>query len=174
LAPSSVAQASTSHLGPDGLYVGAPGRSFGEAIAVCLKKYATFSGRASRSEYWYFALFVGLMNIGASILDTVVFGMTFEDYGLFYAITSLGLALPALASGWRRLHDTNRSGWWFGGFVVAMVVAVITFAVMAAEGGDPEAALGFGILLAAGGLIFAITILFFYIQKGQPHPNRFG
>jgi uncharacterized membrane protein YhaH (DUF805 family) len=136
--PAPPAPQSVPHLGPDGLHVGAPGgRSFGAAIAVCLKEYATFSG-------------------------------------LFYAITSLGLGLPALASGWRRLHDTNRSGWWFGGFVVAMVVAVITFAVMAAEGGDPEAALAFGILRAVGGLVFAITLLFFYIQKGQPHPDRFG
>ena len=43
-------------IGPDGLYIGAPSRGFVEALVVCFRKYATFSGRASRSEYWYFVL----------------------------------------------------------------------------------------------------------------------
>lgn len=81
---------------------GAPPRSFGEAIATCLSKYATFSGRASRSEYWYFQLFFFLVAFAAGVL--------FGDPGM--GLVALALVLPVWASGARRLHDTNRSGWW--------------------------------------------------------------
>jgi uncharacterized membrane protein YhaH (DUF805 family) len=60
-------------VGPDGLYRGAPARSFGEAISVCFNKYATFSGRASRSEFWYFVLFCFLLGLAASLVDMVIF-----------------------------------------------------------------------------------------------------
>lgn len=74
---------------------------FFEAIKSGFTRYATFSGRASRSEYWWWALFVLLASIGtAMISDTVS--------GLF----ALGTLLPFLAVASRRLHDMGRSGWW--------------------------------------------------------------
>jgi uncharacterized membrane protein YhaH (DUF805 family) len=67
----------------------------------CLSQYATFSGRASRSEFWWFFLF--------QILALIVSGMLGD---VAYSILALLLLLPALAVGTRRLHDVGRSGWW--------------------------------------------------------------
>lgn len=74
---------------------------FVQAIKSCLGQYATFSGRASRSEYWWFFLFQVLVMVAASMLGDVING-----------IASLALLLPALAVGARRLHDIGRTGWW--------------------------------------------------------------
>ena len=74
-----------------------------------LRNYTNFSGRARRKEYWYFLLIqTGLMII-AMILDTIIFD---TGVGLFYILVALGLFIPNLAVTIRRLHDTNRSGWW--------------------------------------------------------------
>ena len=75
--------------------------NFGQAISTCFAKYATFSGRASRPEFWWFFLFQILVSIAASMLGDVVAGLV-----------SLALLLPALAVGARRLHDIGKSGWW--------------------------------------------------------------
>lgn len=74
---------------------------FVQAIKSCLGQYATFTGRASRSEFWWFFLFQVLVMVAASMLGDVING-----------IASLALLLPALAVGARRLHDIGRTGWW--------------------------------------------------------------
>jgi uncharacterized membrane protein YhaH (DUF805 family) len=86
---------------------------FMTAVRTCLSKYVDFSGRARRSEYWYFALFNVLVSVVTSIVDTVI-GTDFDNGsgGLLSSIASLALLLPSLAVGVRRLHDTDRSGWW--------------------------------------------------------------
>jgi uncharacterized membrane protein YhaH (DUF805 family) len=81
--------------------------SFAEAISVCLSKYATFSGRARRSEYWWFALMAGAVNFIAAIVDNVA------GTSILAIVAGLALVLPGLAVSIRRLHDTNRSGWWY-------------------------------------------------------------
>jgi len=75
--------------------------NFGQAISVCLSKYATFTGRASRPEFWWFVLFQILISLAASMLGDVISGLV-----------ALGLLLPGLAVGARRLHDIGKSGWW--------------------------------------------------------------
>lgn len=80
---------------------------FGQAIAACLSKYADFQGRAARPEYWWFALFNALASIPASIVDKDLIG-----YPLLQAIVALGLIVPTVAVAVRRLHDTDRSGYW--------------------------------------------------------------
>ena len=75
--------------------------NFGQAISTCFAKYATFSGRASRPEFWWFFLFQILVSIAASMLGDVVAGLV-----------SLAVLLPALSVGARRLHDIGKSGWW--------------------------------------------------------------
>lgn len=77
--------------------------TFGESITTCLAKYADFDGRASRSEYWWFYLFTVLVNWGALIID---------PFGVLYAVLNLAFLLPTLSAAVRRLHDTNKSGWW--------------------------------------------------------------
>ncbi|HYD76789.1 DUF805 domain-containing protein [Ramlibacter sp.] len=73
---------------------------FVEAIKTCLRKYATFEGRASRSEYWWFVLGYLLVSVAASIVSE-----------LLNALVGLALLLPSLAVGARRLHDIGKSGW---------------------------------------------------------------
>ena len=70
------------------------------AVRTCLRKYADFTGRAARPEFWWFAL--------ANLVVTQVIGLIFAPLGL---LLSLGLLLPGLAVGARRLHDVNKSGW---------------------------------------------------------------
>lgn len=86
---------------------------FAEAVRTCLQKYVGFSGRARRSEYWWFFLFNILVSIVASVLDSIL-GTMSEDtnVGLIGSIAGLALLLPSLAVGIRRLHDTSRTGWW--------------------------------------------------------------
>lgn len=75
--------------------------NFGQAISTCFAKYAAFSGRASRAEFWWFFLFQVLALVAASLVSD-----------LLYGLVSLGLLLPGLAVGTRRLHDIGKSGWW--------------------------------------------------------------
>lgn len=86
---------------------------FMTAVRTCFSKYVGFSGRARRSEFWYFVLFTFLVGIVTSILDAVL-GTGYDDTtgGLVNTLGSLVLFLPSLAVGVRRLHDTGRSGWW--------------------------------------------------------------
>ena len=104
-----------------------------------LKKYVVFSGRARRKEYWYFVLF----NLIASIVLALVDGMTgsFDTesgIGLLGAIYALAVLLPSLAVSVRRLHDTDRSGWWLLLAFIPLVGAIIliVFFVLDGTAGD--------------------------------------
>jgi uncharacterized membrane protein YhaH (DUF805 family) len=81
--------------------------NFSEAIASGFRNYVNFSGRAARSEFWYWTLFAVLVSIVTSIIDGVI------GVRLLNPIASLALFLPGLAVSIRRLHDLDRSGWWF-------------------------------------------------------------
>jgi uncharacterized membrane protein YhaH (DUF805 family) len=119
--------------------------SFTAAIRSVLAQYAGFGGRARRAEYWWFALFVALVSIVTSILDSTLgtdFRSNVTSSGVFGLIANLALLVPSLAVAVRRLHDTDRSGWW--------------------------------ILIALIPLIGAIVLLVFLVQDGRPGPNRFG
>jgi uncharacterized membrane protein YhaH (DUF805 family) len=94
---------------------------FGQAIKTCLNKYATFSGRATRSEYWYFFLFLMIVNIVASVLDSTIFG----DMPVLYLTATLVLLVPSIAAGVRRLHDTDKSGWWLLLGLIPVIGAVV-------------------------------------------------
>lgn len=88
---------------------------FVQAIKSCFANYATFSGRAPRSEFWFFQLFCTIVGIISAILDKTVL----QDYslgqthqGVLGLIQNIVLFIPSLAVAIRRLHDVNRSGWW--------------------------------------------------------------
>tara|TARA_Y100000817_G_scaffold220010_1_gene173529 strand:- start:49 stop:423 length:375 start_codon:yes stop_codon:yes gene_type:complete len=84
---------------------------FNEAYKTCLlNKYAAFSGRASRSEYWYFFLFLVLLAIVTSIIDAAIFPG--NELMPTYSIFSLLTIIPSISAAARRLHDVDRSGWW--------------------------------------------------------------
>jgi uncharacterized membrane protein YhaH (DUF805 family) len=86
---------------------------FVQAVQTCLSKYATFSGRAQRSEYWYFVLFTFGLSVVASLLDNTIFGFGMNDEQLFSSIVSLVLFIPSVSAAVRRLHDTEKPGWWW-------------------------------------------------------------
>ena len=97
--------------------------SFKEAISICLKqKYSTISGRASRAEYWWFTLFMYLVNIVLYTLSVVMMfylhrGSGAQMFGALLvsglmSIISILLVVPSICVGIRRLHDIGRSGWW--------------------------------------------------------------
>ncbi len=97
---------------------------FVDAVRTGFSKYATFSGRASRPEYWYFALFGMLAALVAAIPDAVLAG-PMADVGPVGLLVSLVLLLPSIAVGVRRLHDSGRSGWWVLIILVPLVGAVV-------------------------------------------------
>jgi uncharacterized membrane protein YhaH (DUF805 family) len=84
---------------------------FQTAIKTCLSKYATFQGRAHRPEYWWFVLFGFLVQLASSAIDAGLLGFEMGG-GPVSGLVGLGLFLPSLAAAVRRLHDTDRSGWW--------------------------------------------------------------
>ena len=94
--------------------------TFAEAIRSVLSQYVGFSGRARRSEYWYFFLFNLIVSIVARIIDAAA-----GSYPVISGIVALALLLPGLAVGVRRLHDTGRSGWWLLLAIIPLIGAII-------------------------------------------------
>jgi len=112
-------------------------------------RYAQFDGRASRSEFWYFALFYFIMDVIAAIIDAFVLnpimGTTPDQAaqgGILQMIFALGLLIPSIALGIRRLHDIGKSGWWY--------------------------------LLVLIPIIGWLALLYFYILDSQPGSNQYG
>ena len=83
--------------------------NFTQSISYCFSNYANFKGRASRSEFWWFSLFVIGLQFVATIWDASL-GDT-SGWGVMYVLVLLGTSIPSLAVGARRLHDLNKSGW---------------------------------------------------------------
>lgn len=99
-----------------------------------LKKYAVFSGRARRKEYWMYVLFVTIIYIALAIVGAVTKQMWIPI--VFY----VAILLPSLAVLVRRLHDTNRSGWWvlFGLVPLAGGITLLVFSCLEGEQGDNQ------------------------------------
>ncbi|WP_319462380.1 DUF805 domain-containing protein [Micromonospora sp. RTP1Z1] len=119
--------------------------SFTAAIRSVLTQYVGFTGRARRSEYWWFALFTVLVGLAAAILDGVLgttLGSGRGSTGVIGIIVNLALLLPTLAVAMRRLHDTDRSGWW--------------------------------LLIGLVPIVGAIVLLVFFVLDSTPGTNRFG
>lgn len=93
------------------------------------KGYVKFEGRATRKEFWVFTLGNILLMILLVMGVVSFFSIAGDPYmavlyaGMAYSVFALGLALPLLAVGIRRMHDINRSGWWFGGVYLAGVIS---------------------------------------------------
>ena len=86
--------------------------NFTEAVKTCFKKYGTFSGRASRSEYWYFILLVSGSILLFVLLGIFAGGPGFAQFIPLMILLYLGVLVPIIAVTARRLHDINKSGWW--------------------------------------------------------------
>ncbi|MGB0901783.1 DUF805 domain-containing protein [Halocynthiibacter sp.] len=94
--------------------------TFGQSIKTCLSKYVTFSGRAQRSEYWWWSLFVIVLTYGVMFIEIAVLGTA-----VLNLIISLALLLPGIAVTVRRLHDLDRSGWWILIAIIPLVGPII-------------------------------------------------
>lgn len=103
-----------------------------------LKKYAVFSGRARRREYWFFVLFNIIVAIGLGMVEGALGIAAHSDQSILAGIYSLAILLPSLAVGVRRLHDIGRTGTWlllvFVPFIGAVVLLI--FFVMDSQPGD--------------------------------------
>ncbi|MHA6266055.1 DUF805 domain-containing protein [uncultured Aliiroseovarius sp.] len=117
--------------------------SFMESIRTCFSKYVTFQGRAQRSEFWWFVLFVFAGQLLLGMVDSVLFGTVTTYDGGFEAQTNtpvlsglFGLAtfLPSISVAVRRLHDTDRSGWWYWLFLIPLVGFIILVVWFAGKG----------------------------------------
>ncbi len=112
-----------------------------------LKKYAVFNGRARRKEYWFFFLFSIIITIVLSIIDVAAGSFDAKTgLGLFSGIYTLAVLIPSLAVSVRRLHDTDRSGWWLlislipiiGGLVILVFVVLDSDTAENRYGANPK------------------------------------
>ena len=128
---------------------------FIEAIKVCLSKYAQFNGRASRSEFWYFFLFIFIYFFLAGFLLGIV-AASDEVFGLATLVLLIPIFIPSIAVAARRLHDINQSGW---------MQCIFIPGFFADE------------LLGTGWVIYILTFAlyaFWFSQAGKKGKNRFG
>lgn len=102
-----------------------------------LKKYAVFSGRARRKEYWFFVLWYLIISIGLAIIDAVA-GLRIGEVGLLQGLYGLAVLIPGLAVAVRRLHDTGRTGWWLLIILIPLIGAIVllVFMFLNSEPGD--------------------------------------
>jgi uncharacterized membrane protein YhaH (DUF805 family) len=108
---------------------------------AALKKYAEFSGRARRKEYWFFALFNVIFILVAMLLDNIL-GLTIMDlpYGFFYFAYAVAMVIPGIAVFVRRMHDIGKSGWWYFIAFIPLIGAIWLLVLCLTEGtpGDNE------------------------------------
>jgi len=155
-----------------------------EYMFLPLKRYAEFSGRSRRMEYWMFTLFLILLWIVLGGLFVAMAGSMILSAGtgsasglaaagggamvllVIMAVVWLGLLIPSIAVGIRRLHDTNRSGWWLGGY---LLLAFGGSFVRASSGSA-----GLSMIISLVTLVYAIAILVFMCLEGTKGPNQYG
>lgn len=171
-----------------------------EWMILPLRRYADFQGRSRRMEYWMFFLFTVLVNIAFAIVLLLVGGGAAmmaggldQDnptglmaaggaVGIIYLINivfSLGILIPSIAVGVRRLHDTNRTGWWLLMPVVPYLLGIVLILAGVAVIGSGSGG-GFGTFAVIGGVMVlaalaaGIALLIFLFLPGTVGPNRFG
>ena len=135
---------------------------FGDAVKICLtRKYCSFKGRASRSEFWWFCLFTLLLNIAVGIVGAIAPALA----SIISAVQALWLLLPTVGVTTRRLHDRNLSGWWQL-LPLAAALPAIAGAVLESD----------GLLMLAGCAVAlaSLALLVMYALRGTVGPNRFG
>ena len=133
---------------------------FPQAIKICFKKYFEIKGRASRSEYWYFILFI-LLGYGAGILLGLIAPVLLWLFGIFV----LAILIPAITVAARRLHDINKSGWYQALPIPPGIIETI-FAMNRNEVGE--------IIFLILGIVAYIYLIILLCTAGNSMKNRFG
>ena len=150
---------------------------------VLFKKYATFSGRASRSEYWWFMLFNAVINLILLAIKKVcifIYSLDPMEYLSVFSIVGLSvsfiLLLPRISVTVRRLHDINASTWWCLMLVFSFIISLMHLAALN---------LSLAAVVLSGYLstiinieifsnLISFVLMLFLIKKGTKGPNRFG
>jgi uncharacterized membrane protein YhaH (DUF805 family) len=139
-----------------------------------LKKYADFSGRAPRAEYWWYALATVIIGMGLAYLDKVIDGPTVGETGLLSLVFTLATLVPGLAVAIRRLHDIDRTGWW----VVLNFWSYVFVVLGLSSAGTTEQLfkgnLAFGLVFLITMLVCSVTMLVFAVTQGTEGSNRYG
>jgi uncharacterized membrane protein YhaH (DUF805 family) len=154
-----------------------------------LARYAEFSGRSRRMEYWMWALFqfliyfavVILMMLfgGAAMLSGDPNAMMGAGFGMvviliLYVLLSLALLVPSLAVSVRRLHDTDRSGWWIVAPLAPYVVMIFAGAMLTASPDLAMVAGGLALVSMLAVLVLGVTVFIFMVLEGTRGPNKYG
>jgi uncharacterized membrane protein YhaH (DUF805 family) len=162
-----------------------------EWMLMPLKRYADFSGRSRRMEYWMWVLFQFLIGMVFWVLMFAVGGgamMSGDPNALasagagmlviwaLYMLLALAFFIPNLAVTVRRLHDTNRSGWWILAPMVPYVIAFVSIMGAAASGSQGGLAAGgiIGMVAVLAAIGLGITLLVFMFLEGTRGPNKYG
>lgn len=162
------------------------------AIKKCLRKYAGFSGRASRPEYWNFVLFIMLGLFVLGVVDTALFGgevtvradgVTVQSNGPLGGLFGLLTALPLFTAGWRRMHDSGRSGVYLL-YPLIVMLGITTFLGFLAGFGPfspgtfQEAAAGVGmVVLICALLVLAVSpliVVWWLARPSEAGDNLYG
>lgn len=154
-----------------------------------LARYAEFSGRSRRMEYWMWALFqvlvyfavVILMMLfgGAAILSGDPNAMMSAGFGMvmiliLYILIALAFLIPSLAVSVRRLHDTDRSGWWILAPVAPYIVMIFAGAMLTASPDLAMIAGGLALVSMLAVLALSVTVFIFMVLEGTRGPNKYG
>ena len=107
-----------------------------EAVSTCFSKYVGFEGRASRPEYWWWVLFVIVAGVILQIVGSIVLGVDSGAGGVLSGLFYLATFLPGLAVAVRRLHDTDRSGWWLLIAFIPLIGSLVLLYFMVQPGSD--------------------------------------
>jgi uncharacterized membrane protein YhaH (DUF805 family) len=138
-----------------------------EWMLMPLKRYAEFSGRSRRKEYWMYFLFLIIVGFVLGLIEGVM-GLQQTVAGIYGPLSllfALATFIPSLAVGIRRLHDTERSGWW----ILLPILPYALSIAMLFSGNLPMAGI-FG-FVALG---LAIVLLVFMVLDGTKGPNKYG
>ena len=137
-----------------------------EWMLMPLRRYAEFSGRSRRKEYWMYVLGLIIVAVVLGLIEGVL-GLTqmIGPYGPLSALLGIATLVPSIAVGVRRLHDTNRTGWW----ILLPIVPEIGALAMLQTGNLPVAG-----ILAIVALVLAIVLLVFMVLDGTKGPNQYG
>ena len=155
-----------------------------------LKRYADFSGRSRRMEFWMWQLFQIIVYVGIAVLMMMFGGgmmLTSGDptamaaagggvliIGALYLIYILAVFIPSLAVAVRRLHDTNRTGWWILAPLAPYVLVIVAGGMAVSSPDNVGAAGGLVMICMAAVLILSLVLLVFYLLEGTRGPNRYG
>ena len=192
-------QPSMSYPQPNYSVVGRPMMPFWTAVKTCFRKYFDFTGRARRSEYWWFVLFYMLVSMAWIFLSTFFIFAGFEAFSAnegamfttiltsmaFMIVPILIFIIPYYAAQTRRLHDSGHSGWWIvASFVVSLVYLGVYIALMKpvfnfesgpnfSENLSPTLLVLVSILSIIS-MVLSIVILVFTILDSERGENKYG